>query len=481
MSRRPSVRGGRERSARAGDSSSARTDTTGSHRQQRPIDEGTIASTVTTARTRIVGERTGWAADSLVGAVRAASVARAGLLRVVESVSSVVTALGWVVAALVPVFLIAGYAWGWLELIVLGAVGAALTIVAAAYLVGGAPLRVALQPPPQRVAVGDAASAALQVSNPSRRRSLGQVVDVAVGTGVVPLSIPSLRPGAEVSRDLAVSTLRRGRLILGPARTVRADPVGMVRRERVLTPSVEIIVHPRTIDIPSTSSGLMRDLEGQTTRDLTPSDLEFHALREYVPGDDRRHIHWKSTAKTGTFMVRQYEETRRSHLVIALSIASIDFGSDDEFELAVSVAGSLGARAIRDTRDISVVVSAITPDFAQRTVMSLRPLATLTPVRLLDELAILEHGPAALGILDVARLLGDTAPGVSIAFMLVGSTVTPSRLRTAAAAFSPAVQVVALQCDPDRIPGRRRLGGFTVITVGSLPDLRRAMQGALTW
>jgi hypothetical protein len=180
-------------------------------------------------------------------------------------------------------------------------------------------------------------------------------------------------------------------------------------------------------------------------------------------------------------MVRQYEETRRSHLVIALSIASIDFGSDDEFELAVSVAGSLGARAIRDTRDISVVVSAITPDFAQRTVMSLRPLATLTPVRLLDELAILEHGPAALGILDVARLLGDTAPGVSIAFMLVGSTVTPSRLRTAAAAFSPAVQVVALQCDPDRIPGRRRLGGFTVITVGSLPDLRRAMQGALTW
>jgi hypothetical protein len=87
----------------------------------------------------------------------------------------------------------------------------------------------------------------------------------------------------------------------------------------------------------------------------------------------------------------------------------------------------------------------------------------------------------SLGILDVARLAGDSARGVSVAFLVVGSTVTPARLRTAAAGFPPAVEVVAIVCDPEHIPGRRRLGTFTVVTIGSLADLRRAMRGAVSW
>ncbi|MFN4002596.1 DUF58 domain-containing protein [Microcella sp.] len=450
-------------------------------RSRRTVDESTIGSTVTTARTRIVGERTGWGADAVVAIVRSARAARTGLARARRAASSVVTPLGWTVAALAPVALAAGYTWGWSELVVLGMVGATLVVVAGIYLLGRTSLSVDLEPPPNRVAVGDVAVARLRVRNPSGRRSFGQVVDLPVGTEIVPVSVPGLAPEAHVAREVAVPTGRRGRLALGPVRSVRADPIGLVRRELIWTPAVEIVVHPRTIDIPSTSSGLVRDLEGQPTRDLTPSDLAFHALREYVPGDDRRHIHWKSTAKTGTFMVRQFEETRRSHLIVALSIASIDFGSDDEFELAVSVAGSLGARAIRDAREVSVVVSAVTPEFAKRAVVALRPLSTLTPTRLLDDLAVVEHGPAALGILDVARLAGESARGVSVAFLVVGSTVTPARLRTAAAGFPPAVEVVVILCDPDHVPGRRRLGGFSVVTIGSLGDLRRAMRGATTW
>ena len=409
-------------------------------RSRRAADETTLGSTVTTARTRIVGERTGWLADAIVALVRGGRAVRAVGGRVLRAVSAVVTPLGWTVAALVPLALLAGYAWGWVELVVLGALGATLAVD--------------LVPPPSRVAVGDPATARVRVGNPSRRRAFSLVADVPVGAEIVPVSIPGLPAGAEIERELAVPTARRGRLALGPVRTVRADPIGLVRRELVWTDALELIVHPRTIDIPSTSS---------------------------VPGDDRRHIHWKSTAKTGTFMVRQFEETRRSHLVVALSVASIDFGSDAEFELAVSVTGSLGTRAVRDGRDVSVVVSAVTPEFAKRAVVALRPLATLTPSRLLDDLALVEHSPAALGILDVARLAGDDARGVSVAFLVVGSTVTPARLRTAASAFPPSVEVVALLCDPDRVPGRQRLGAFTVITIGSLGDLRRAMRGEQTW
>lgn len=446
-------------------------------RHRRGPDESTIASTVTTARTRLVGERTGWLADSVVAVVRAARTIRSGVVRVARAASAIVTPLGWSVAAIVPAALIAGYAWGWVELIVIGVIGVTLSAVAAIYLVGRVRLDITLRPPPSRIAVGDEAAAYVAVTNASARRSFAQVIDVPVGPSIIPVSVPGLAPGQSVEREVGVPTLRRGRLVLGPVRTVRADPVGLVQRELVWANARDVIVHPRTIDIPSTSSGLVRDLEGQPTRDLTPSDLAFHALRQYVPGDDRRHIHWKSTAKTGALMVRQFEETRRSHLVVALSIASIDFGSDAEFELAVSVTGSLGARAIRDAREVSVVVSAVTPDFAKRAVVALRPLSTVTPTRLLDDLAMVEHGPAALGILDVARLSGESTRGVSVAFLVVGSTVTPARLRSAASGFPPAVAVVVLQCDPEHIPGRRRLGGFSVITLGSLTDLRRAMRG----
>lgn len=100
----------------------------------------------------------------------------------------------------------------------------------------------------------------------------------------------------------------------------------------VWTAREQVIVHPRTIAIPSTSTGLVRDLEGQATTDLSPADIAFHAIREYMPGDDPRTIHWKSTAKSGALMVRQFEDTRRSHLVVALGIARGEFADDEEFE-----------------------------------------------------------------------------------------------------------------------------------------------------
>ena len=66
------------------------------------------------------------------------------------------------------------------------------------------------------------------------------------------------------------------------------------------------------------------------------------------PGDERRYIHWKSTAKTGRYMVRQFEETRRSHLVVALSLAATDYATDEEFELARQRRGQ--SRGARDPR-----------------------------------------------------------------------------------------------------------------------------------
>lgn len=426
-------------------------------------------------RTRLVGARTGVLADAVVAVVRVLATAGAALGRIGTRVAAVVTPLGWVMLAVIPAAFVAGYALGWLELVVVAWAGVVLAVIAALYLIGRSPFQVELDLPHRRVVVGDPARGAVTLRNPTGRRVLGVKVEIPVGIGLAELAMPSLRGGTSFTQEFAIPTLRRGVIPVGPVRTVRADPIGLVRRELVWTEVQDLVVHPRTVGIPSTSTGLIRDLEGSPTRDLTSSDVAFHALREYQPGDERRYIHWKSTAKTGTYMVRQFEQTRRSHLVVALSLATSDFASEEEFELAVSVAGSLGVRAIRDGRTVSVVVSTITPEFAKRKTYAVRELSTHVPGRLLDDLAVVEVASAALGIRDVGRIAAEDNVGISVAFLVCGSLATPAELRAASQSFPVDVAVVAIVCDPDAVPGFRRVAGLSVLTVGYLDDLRIAL------
>lgn len=427
------------------------------------------------ARTRIVGNREGVLADAIVSTVRLTRRLGTRLGALAARSASVVTPLGWVMIVIVPLSFLFGYRYGWSELVVVGYIGAALIVIASVYLIGRNPSTLGLSLPHHRVVVGEPALGVVSVANPTKRRILGVKVEIPIGMGLAEIVLPSLVRGANFAHEFAVPTIRRGVFQVGPIRTVRADPIGLVRRELVWTEVSELVVHPRTIAIPSSSTGLIRDLEGNPTRDLTNSDVSFHALREYVPGDERRYIHWKSTAKTGTYMVRQFEETRRSHLVVALSLASSDYANDEEFELAVSVAGSLGVRAIRDVRNLSVVTSVRTPEFAKRKTLAVRKLSTLTRARLLDDLAVVEQAESSLSITDVARVTADQVTGISVAFLICGSTPTAGQLRSASTKFSAGVEVVAVVCDPETVPGLRQVAGLSVLTIGYLEDLRKSL------
>ncbi|WP_307807340.1 DUF58 domain-containing protein [Naasia sp. SYSU D00948] len=435
----------------------------------------TAAAPLTNARTRIVGERTGMAADLVVLLVRAWREVRSRVLAAARGIGSVVTPLGWSMLAVTAVAFVAGYVAGWDEAVPVAWAGVVVLAVAALFLLGGHARRVELELPHPRVVVGQTASGRITERNPTGHRLLGATVEVPVGERFLELALPALPPGGEEKQDFAVPADRRGVVAIGPVRHVRADPLGLVRREHVWDTSVELFVHPRTVPIAATSTGFVRDLEGQATRDLTASDVAFHALREYQPGDDRRYIHWKSTAKQGVHMVREFEQTRRSHLLVALSLSSADYANDEQFELAVSVAGSLGVRAIRDARTISVVASGATPEFAKRKVLSVRKLSTLTPVRLLDDLARVERADSALSLVDLARVAADQVGGTSVAFLVFGSPPAPAQLRAASASFPSGVEVVAVVCDPGFAPALRRVGGLTVLTIGFLDDLQKAL------
>ena len=71
---------------------------------------------------------------------------------------------------------------------------------------------------------------------------------------------------------------------------------------------------------------------------------EFFGLREYRDGDDRRSIHWRSSARTGRLLVREYEEEAQQRATVLVDNAlPEDAGDDavDALERAISLAASL--------------------------------------------------------------------------------------------------------------------------------------------
>ena len=79
------------------------------------------------------------------------------------------------------------------------------------------------------------------------------------------------------------------------------------------------------------------------------------STREYVPGDDLRHVHWRSSAKADTLQIRQYQDTRRSHLTVVIDDNRDSYADPEDFETAVSAAASIAARAHRDGVDLSML------------------------------------------------------------------------------------------------------------------------------
>jgi uncharacterized protein (DUF58 family) len=274
---------------------------------------------------------------------------------------------------------------------------------------------------------------------------------------------------------VTISALRRGVIRVGPVTSVRTDPLGLLKRELAWAEVNELFVHPMTVSIPSSSAGFIKDLEGNPSAEIVDSDISFHAIREYQIGDQRRNIHWKSTAKTGKLMVRQFEETRRSRLAVVLSLDEAEFATPDEFELAVSVAGSLGTRALRDSRDLAVVASEEIPEFVKKVVRSIRSLNVRSSRLLLDDLSGVESDLNVMPVEQVCALASQVVTDMSIAFVLVGSGITPRRLQSLAMKFPSNVSVVAVVCDERGTPGFRELSGITVMTVAILDDFKGLM------
>ena len=377
--------------------------------------------------------------------------------RTARAVRRVVTPFGWAVLAIMVAAWVIGWQLGWREAMLLAAACLLLIVMSLVFLIGRGTLQVSVLLQPRRVSVGAPAAGQVSVTNVSPRRMWPIRLELRVGAAVARFNLPALPGGRHHDELFVIPTTRRAVVPVGPARTVRGDPLGLMRREVAWTGVTELFVHPRIVGLDPLSSGLLRDLEGQSSNAVSMSDLAFHALRDYAAGDDRRYIHWRSSARTGQLMVRQFVDTRRIHATVVVDGRPASYASEEEFELALSAAGSIAVRAVQDEQQASIIAAR-------------EAVADGNIQRILDALTRADFADDA----DLATLAGGmlrTAPDTSLAVLITGSIVPFRVVRRAAAALPPEIDTVALRVDPAADPGMTTVGELTVLTLRALNDL----------
>jgi hypothetical protein len=416
---------------------------------------------------RLAARQVGAAAARGIGSAgaRLAPVGRAVTSRLLPALA-VVSTLGWIVLGSAVVSVVLAVWLGWAEFAFIAATLIGALAIATAFVFGRSTYRVGIELNPRRVVAGDRALGRLTVANSGSRPVLPTRMELPVGQGQADFTIPRLAPGAETEELFAVPTARRALILAGPALSVRGDQLGLLRRTTRWTDRIELFVHPRTVRLAATARGLVRDLEGQTTKVITDSDLAFHALRTYEPGDDIRNVHWRTSARTGQLMVRQYQETRRSQLLLAFDAERTHFASDDEFELGVSVLASIGSHVIREETEI-------------RALWQGGPMRVGTPTAFLDDSCriqpVEDAHPTVREFLRQATL---RLPAPSLAVTVVGSRAEPAELRGAAALWGGDTETIVIRADEAAEPRLTRLGRSLLVTVSALTELPALLKRA---
>jgi uncharacterized protein (DUF58 family) len=252
-------------------------------------------------------------------------------------------------------------------------------------------------------------------------------------------------------------------------------------------------VHPKIARVGSPLRGIIKDLEGNPSAQLVDSDTSFHAIREYRAGDSSRHIHWASTAKigkVGEFMVRQFQETRRSRVVLMLAASQTEYAKtvladepNPEFELAVSALGSVGYQALSDGRTVTAVMgrprtSKFVSNGRGASKAALKELKATSKFKLLDSLSDvqLSNKSSQRLLKEVSLRVGQTYHDVSLVVVFCGSTVTDSQLRSIQQNLPKGIGILTVVASPSAATSVRTIEKMKVVTISSLDQISSAIR-----
>lgn len=159
--------------------------------------------------------------------------------------------------------------------------------------------------------------------------------------------VPTIAPGGEVEVRVELEPLRRGALRFDGVTLARPDPFGLFRAFAKVPLPQTVVILPKRYSLPPLAlPGFMKYQEGGVAMasNIGRSD-EFVSLRDYRRGDPYRHIHWRSWAKTGKPIVKEFEDEFFVRHALILDTFTDDPRSE-AFEEAVSVAASFACTLI---------------------------------------------------------------------------------------------------------------------------------------
>jgi uncharacterized protein (DUF58 family) len=206
---------------------------------------------------------------------------------------------------------------------------------------------------PRTVSVGQDFRLTYEVTN--RKRVLPSIALEIVETGLPNRAFVAYVAGRQSGSARSLNSfVRRG---LYPLRTVTLStsfPFGLFRKERDVELPAEIVVWPRTdrrVREPRTGGG-RAPRAGRTLRGAAGARGEYRSLRGYRPGDDPRDIHWRSSARSGTPVIREYDADGAETRWICLDTRE---QPGEAAEVAVEVAAALLAAAAAEQRPFALV------------------------------------------------------------------------------------------------------------------------------
>lgn len=151
----------------------------------------------------------------------------------------------------------------------------------------------------------------------------------------------------QVSYTLVASL--RGRHPIGPLLVRSMDPFGFAQQDLAFRAYSLLSVSPRIVDLPPISSATSGHADSAEAARSGVGGSDDVLIRDYHHGDDLRRVHWRSSAKVGSLMVRREEQSWRQGALLLLddrSGAHGGLGNNGSFEWAVSALASIGIQLL---------------------------------------------------------------------------------------------------------------------------------------
>lgn len=159
--------------------------------------------------------------------------------------------------------------------------------------------------------------------------------------------LPAIPPHGEMETIVELTPLRRGILKLDGLTIARPDPLGLFRGFSTIELPQSVLILPKRYPLPPAAlPGTMKYQEGGVAMASNVGrSEEFVSLRDYRRGDPPRHIHWRSWAKTGIPIVKEFEDEFFVRHALILDTFT-DVPHSETFEEAVSIAASFACTVV---------------------------------------------------------------------------------------------------------------------------------------